>query len=307
MVLKNEELLIIGDYGIIGRRLSPLLTLSYYLAAKSLGVNDSIIMQGVKDSSKDADMEVINALKNLKVKKSAVILNVSNKIGGFKSLGRSFRRYMKYKNTKFVSTSGLGSLKTAKIFSVIKAYDINYVKLKKKQAQLKRKLDAAREVRFVTKGGTDIIFDVKGRKAISVDGDYSSKYKGGNMPAGEVYMAPNLKGANGTLIIDGSSRVSEGTILIKKPIQMTVRNGMVVELKGKRVAEVGIGMNPNAKLVGAMVVDEKSLGTVHIALGSNYWFGGPIRSIIHLDQVMKDAKIYIDGKEYILPRKKDLR
>jgi hypothetical protein len=330
MGLNNEELLIIGDYGSFKKRISPILTGSYYLAAKSLGLKVKLVMQGIKDASKDADMEVIQALKALPVKKSAVVVNVSNKIGGFKGLGRSFRRYMKYKNSRFVSTSGLGSLRTSKIFSIIKAYDIDYNKLKIKQAILKKELDKARLVRFVTKAGTDITFDVQGNKSISIDGDYKNNFQGGNLPAGEVYIAPKLNGANGILVIDGSSRVSEGTILIKKPITMIVRNGSVISIKGglearylswtlskamrrakkpanvKKLAEIGIGMNPKANIVGAMVVDEKSYGTVHIALGSNYWFGGPVRSLVHLDQVMKDPKVYIDGKLFNMPKKRDL-
>ena len=52
-----------------------------------------------------------------------------------------------------------------------------------------------------------------------------------------------------------------------------------------------------AIIIGATIVDEKKLGTAHIAIGSNYWFGGPIRTIIHLDQIMKDVTIEVDGEK----------
>ncbi|MEA3378551.1 MAG: aminopeptidase [Nanoarchaeota archaeon] len=329
--LKTEKVLIIGDFGQINKRISPIITGSYYLASKGLGLNTELIMQGIRHPSKNADDEVIHALKKLPVKNSAVIVNVSDKLGRFKSLGRSFRRFMKYKNNKFISTSGLGSLPTSKIFSIIRAYDINYKKLKEKQAHLKAKLNRTKEIKFITKAGTNVVFDIRGMKAISIDGDYRSRYKGGNLPAGEVYLPPRLNGVNGNLVIDGSSRILGNTILIKKPIVMDVRNGLVINIKGgmeaqllkhtlrkamqhskfpmnvKRVSEIGIGFNPKASLVGAMVIDEKSLGTVHIALGSNYWFGGPVKSLIHLDQVMKHPKIYLDGKEYKMPTKKELK
>ena len=45
-----------------------------------------------------------------------------------------------------------------------------------------------------------------------------------------------------------------------------------------------------------MIVDDKTLGTAHIGIGSNYWFGGSIYAIIHLDQVFKNPAIYLDGK-----------
>ena len=38
------------------------------------------------------------------------------------------------------------------------------------------------------------------------------------------------------------------------------------------------------------------LGTAHIGIGSNYWFGGPIRTIIHLDQVFKNPLFKLDGE-----------
>ena len=45
-----------------------------------------------------------------------------------------------------------------------------------------------------------------------------------------------------------------------------------------------------------MIVDDKSLGTAHIGIGSNYWFGGDIYAIIHLDQVFKNPAVYFDGE-----------
>jgi leucyl aminopeptidase (aminopeptidase T) len=49
--------------------------------------------------------------------------------------------------------------------------------------------------------------------------------------------------------------------------------------------------------MGAMIIDDKTLGTAHIGIGSNYWFGGSIYAFIHLDQVFKSPMIYFDGKK----------
>jgi len=65
----------------------------------------------------------------------------------------------------------------------------------------------------------------------------------------------------------------------------------------RMIGEFGIGINPGAVLVGSSILDEKVLGTAHIAIGSNYWFGGDIRTILHLDQVFMNPKIYLDDKE----------
>ena len=61
-----------------------------------------------------------------------------------------------------------------------------------------------------------------------------------------------------------------------------------------KIGELGIGLNKKASLIGCTVVDEKLLDTCHFAIGSNYWFGGPIKSKIHLDQVLKKPKIFIE-------------
>ena len=63
------------------------------------------------------------------------------------------------------------------------------------------------------------------------------------------------------------------------------------------IGELGIGINPGARVVGATIIDEKVLGTAHVAIGSNYWYGGQIKTIIHLDQVFKDPEIYVDGEK----------
>ena len=64
----------------------------------------------------------------------------------------------------------------------------------------------------------------------------------------------------------------------------------------RRICELGIGLNPQASIIGAMIVDDKTLGTAHIGIGSNYWFGGNIYAIIHLDQVFKNPSVYLDGE-----------
>ena len=56
------------------------------------------------------------------------------------------------------------------------------------------------------------------------------------------------------------------------------------------------GMNPKINIIGSMVLDEKACNTAHVAIGSNYWFGGDIKTFLHLDQVMRNPEIFIDGK-----------
>ena len=91
--------------------------------------------------------------------------------------------------------------------------------------------------------------------------------------------------------ISGGEEAKELEDTLKWAASMAKHPGSV-----RRICELGIGLNPKAKLIGATIVDDKVLGTAHIGIGSNYWFGGNIYAIIHLDQVFKNPKVYFDGK-----------
>ena len=220
---------------------------------------------------------------------------------------------------KFIFATSFGEASTRKIYPIIETMDLDYRKLSKDSEKIKERLDRARSVRITTKKGTDLFFNINGRKSISNDGNYIKKGTGGNMPCGEVYIAP--KDVEGKAVIDLSSRNSWGTILVKHPITLTIKKGFITHIKGyqearllansinwtkstakrpssmKTIGELGIGTNPKAKIIGSMIVDEKVKGTAHVGIGSNFWFGGDIISKVHLDQVFDKPIIYIDGKE----------
>jgi leucyl aminopeptidase (aminopeptidase T) len=203
---------------------------------------------------------------------------------------------------------------------VMDSINVDYKEMQNRAEKIKQALDQGETLRVTTGVGTDLTIGIKGMKAVINAGDYTQPGTGGNLPAGEVYIPPRFKDVQGKIVIDGSSATRYGTQLIKDPITLTVENGEIVKIVGKeeakklrdtldwaqkkakhpwgvkRIAELGIGINPNAKMIGATIVDEKILGTAHIGIGSNHWFGGTIYAIIHLDQVFRNPKIYIDNK-----------
>jgi leucyl aminopeptidase (aminopeptidase T) len=65
----------------------------------------------------------------------------------------------------------------------------------------------------------------------------------------------------------------------------------------RNLAELGIGTNPAAKLIGVVLEDEKVVGTAHIALGDNSTFGGNVVAGIHIDGIIRKPKLFIDGTE----------
>ncbi len=319
LAVQNEKILIMGDRGFENKNISAILSGGYYLAAESLNLNAKLVLQTVKARGMRADDDVIGSLTELK-ENNIVFVNMSDKLGGINALGKSFRKMCQTKKHKFISSLSLGDLDNSKIKDIIEATDINYKTLQAKHDEVKKNLDNAEELHIQTKAGTDLYYNIKGKVSQSADGNYTEPGKGGNMPAGEVYVPPNGKRVNGTVIIDASSRNHTHTTIIKKPINLKIEEGSITEISGdeeakelekalnwaanrakhpnrvRRIGEFGIGLNPNAKIIGSTVIDEKVLGTAHIGIGSNYWFGGDIFTIIHLDQIFKNPEIYVDNK-----------
>lgn len=311
----DEKILLLGDYGEENRRIAPMLSAAYYDAAQKLG---SDIQFTIKDKQKSVSLR--DAILSQKAE-SIIIANMSGKIGRLENNESTFREYCKKKGHKFISTMSLGKLENNHFDTIINTMDIDYKNLERVQQKIKSIIDEAKTIKVTTQNGTNLQIDITNTKALCANGSYTLKGSGGNMPGGEVYVAP--KNVNGVVVIDASSRNRQGTTLIKEPIRLFIKNSEITKIEGgqeavllqeslswaanraddrevfgtKLISEFGIGTNPNARVIGSTVIDEKTLGTAHVAIGSNNWFGGDIRCNIHLDQVFHRPVIEIDGKE----------
>lgn len=174
-----------------------------------------------------------------------------------------------------------------------------------------RLLSEGKMVRIISPGGTDITFSIEGREGWADTGMYHEPRSFGNLPAGEAFVAPVEGTASGMVVIDGSMA---GIGRVDVPIELIVENGLAVDIKGgegaarlkqivdkhgqqaRNIAELGIGLNPNAMLTGLTLEDEKIAGTVHLALGDNSTFGGTVEVDSHLDGVILNPTLEIDGK-----------
>jgi leucyl aminopeptidase (aminopeptidase T) len=172
-------------------------------------------------------------------------------------------------------------------------------------------LKGVKVIRVVTKAGTDISMPVEGRMIIPSTGVLREKGQSGNMPSGEVYLAPVEGQSNGKVVIDGSMA---GIGMISTPIAVQVVDGFAEEITGgeeaqrlialldksgreaRAVAEFGIGTNYKAKLTGQILEDEKVFGTIHVAFGNNITMGGTIAVNSHLDGLVKQPDVYFDEK-----------
>jgi leucyl aminopeptidase (aminopeptidase T) len=149
-----------------------------------------------------------------------------------------------------------------------------------------------------TPNGTRISFSVKGRKVHADTGILTRPGSFGNLPAGEVYLAPVEGSAQGTLVLEWAP-----TRRLKTSVELTVRDGLVTNVssheefaaqlearlseraENANIAELGIGTNPSATRPDNILESEKILGTVHMALGDNSTFGGTVKTPFHQDFV----------------------
>jgi aminopeptidase len=161
------------------------------------------------------------------------------------------------------------------------------------QARLIERLSRARELR-IEADGTDLRLGVGGRTWVNSDGRR-------NMPSGEVFTGPVEDSAEGRIrfTIPSSPRGVEVA-----GIELELRAGRVVEARAERgqeyllatldtdpgaraLGEIGIGTNAGIdRPVGAILLDEKIGGTVHLALGRSYpETGGRNESAVHWDMI----------------------
>lgn len=174
--------------------------------------------------------------------------------------------------------------------------DVDQTALATRTRTLAENLRTARRIHITTPIGTDLHLDVEGRTFLPDDGDLRAPGAFGNLPAGEVYIAP----------LEGTA---EGRIALKPNVILTIEKGRIVSIDGPSVldalfkehpeyfflAELGIGTNDRASRVDNVLEAEKILGTVHIAFGDNSSFGGTQQIPYHADHVLFDPTVVVDG------------
>ena len=195
---------------------------------------------------------------------------------------------------------------------MIRGMNADYKAISKRTIKLQKILEKGKNVRVTAPAGTDISFEITGRKVIPSKGLFHAKGESGNLPTGETFLAPIEGTSNGVFVVDGSMA---GLGLIKNAkIKIEVENGYATKITGgvlakklklmldkvgkeaRNIAEFGIGTNDSAKLSGILLEDEKVMGTIHIAVGNNVSMGGSVNVPIHLDGVVKKPTVWMDGK-----------
>jgi hypothetical protein len=175
---------------------------------------------------------------------------------------------------------------------------------------LAERLRGSSSAHITTALGTDLRMSLEGREWRLDTGVLRGRGVFGNLPAGEIYIAPVEDSAEGVLVID---KCFPG-LLLSEPVRVDFERGRVTQVEGgagaeflrnafaqhgdaaRIIAELGIGTNSLARLQGNILTDEKVLGTIHVAVGRNDFLGGKNVATTHIDGVISQPTVVIDGK-----------
>ena len=180
------------------------------------------------------------------------------------------------------------------------ALTVDCKELKEECTRIVTMLGGKEEITIYTGDNNILKLNINNRKWNKDDGR-------GDIPYGEVYIAPVENMVNGKIIIP--EVVLEDITL--SDVLLEFENGKLISCSEDSligfikhfpgdsdvIAEFGIGLNDKIKeFVGCSLIDEKRKGTAHIAIGMNNIFGGNNESPLHMDFIFIPEKIEIDNE-----------
>jgi leucyl aminopeptidase (aminopeptidase T) len=178
------------------------------------------------------------------------------------------------------------------------------------------------EVRVTTPAGTDLRAQLEpGPKrnadpAPAILSLLNGRRTGGTWPYGENRVTPLEGSGNGRVVWDICAHWPPGRF--SQPVVLEIEAGRVTKIDGgaearevrhyldthgdenitNAPAEISVGTNHRASVMGLVRNDKKALGTAHIAIGRSD-IGGTVVSSIHFDGLMSQPTITVNGRTFM--------
>ncbi|HUG29941.1 MAG TPA: aminopeptidase [Candidatus Limnocylindria bacterium] len=196
------------------------------------------------------------------------------------------------------------------------AMTADFVAIRAQAESLADLMRPTQTIRVTSTAGTDLTARIAGREPKAwltgicrLPGEVSA------LPGGEVSLPPVEGTTNGVVVWE---RVASDLRALDRPVTITIRDGRAVDIQGgasaarlreivervrdaDNVAEIGIGLNPEARIADEITEAKKALGTVHVALGdSANEYGGTVECEVHLDGLVLDPTVTFDGVAVIV-------
>lgn len=190
--------------------------------------------------------------------------------------------------------------------------DVDFAALTRFGARVRDQVTAASEIRVTSERGTDLVASIDGMPSMST----AVAHTPGDITVigwGEVYQGPVVGTAEGTAVIDGPIL---GYGWPTGEVEVVIESGEVTALDGdpqivtalettldenenaRNLAEIAFGINPYANRRSTSIW-KKGRGRTHIGIGNGLIYGQDIDSPIHIDFVMNDASVTLDGAQLI--------
>ncbi len=293
----GENVVVVADYSMI-KIGQVIASMSYAMGAKT----DLMVACPREADGQEPTDPVAAALSNCDVFFTAVDRSLTHTHAVADALRQGARGVMLTHFTEEMLISG--------------GLEADFVSLAPKAREVASVIRNASEIHLTTPAGTDLVMSTKGRRSNAYTcmvgpGEFSP------VPNIEANVAPLEGTSEGVIVVDGSIPY-EGIGLVREPITIEVARGMLGEITGgfqakllreafeqrsdplvRNLAELGIGLNPQCKLIGVMLEDQGVWGTVHIGTGTNMTLGGSVKASCHYDLVLKKPTLTVDGRVVI--------
>lgn len=199
--------------------------------------------------------------------------------------------------------------------------DVDFERIAPVAEAIRERFTRAREVVLRARGGTDLRASLEGRKGRCLSGLARTPGTFSAPPIIEAGAGPVEGTAEGILVIDGVIPLV-GIGQVRSPIWVEIRGGKAQSFSAAgeddsfarqletllagfqdpnvyEVAEISLGLNPRSKMGDNAVDAEAKLGTAHVAFGDNRGYGGTNAARCHIDCVIQDVSLWLDGEAIV--------
>jgi leucyl aminopeptidase (aminopeptidase T) len=178
------------------------------------------------------------------------------------------------------------------------------------------KTASAKKMRITTPAGGDLEFEINPENKLSCD-DGNAGEPGMHMLGGQICFVPKLASINGTLVFEASISPVPG--IIRDKAVLTVEKGLVREIRGGaeamqfkawldrfhdpamyRLAHGCYGVNPEAKVTGNVLEDERVWGATEWGMGYLSANDAPAEHFdapSHCDGLCMNSSVWLDGEQ----------
>ncbi len=195
--------------------------------------------------------------------------------------------------------------------------EVDFEQLRADAEHVGRAWGTAQEFRLTSRGGTDLRGSVADRPGRVLHGIATQPGAYMAPPDIESGTAPVEGTVSGTVVVDGDLLfMGQGPLV--EPVVLHIVDGQVRGIEGPErarltsmlercqddrmanLAEVSVAFNPAGSICAVPMETESARGTAHVALGNSIAYGGVVNAVAHLDCVMRDATLELDGRAVMI-------